>query len=133
MAENTGMGNPEDVKEEKAADTDPGTVAGTEAEAPEAAVKSEKKKSAKSSGKKGTASGSKKDAKAATEETAGKKAAASEVPKGHVKIKIPVDPLNPGIDKVSVTINNKKYEIPRGETTTVPEGVVTILEDAGYL
>lgn len=53
--------------------------------------------------------------------------------KGLVRIKIPVDPLNPKDLIVPVKINGYKWLIKRGETVEVPENVVKILERAKYI
>lgn len=52
---------------------------------------------------------------------------------GKVKIKIPVDQLNPKDLMVPVVINGYQYLIKRGETVEVPEAVVRILEEAKYI
>ena len=52
---------------------------------------------------------------------------------GKVKIKIPVDQLNPKDLMVPVVINGYQYLIKRGETVEVPEAVVKILEEAKYI
>jgi len=96
MTENTGMGNPEEIKEKE--------------EITETVV-TEKPKTGKRNNKK-------------TEDNAGENL---------IKVKIPEDPLNPGIDTVPVTINDQKIEVPVGKTTEVSPTVAAILEDAGYL
>lgn len=50
-----------------------------------------------------------------------------------VKIKIPIDKLNPKDTKVPVCINGYIWEIKRGETVEVPENVANILLEAGYI
>lgn len=52
---------------------------------------------------------------------------------GKVRIKIPVDQLNPKDLMVPVVINGYQYLIKRGETVEVPEAVVKILEEAKYI
>lgn len=52
---------------------------------------------------------------------------------GKVRIKIPVDQLNPKDLMVPVVINGYQYLIKRGETVEVPEEVVKILEGARYI
>ncbi len=50
-----------------------------------------------------------------------------------VRIKIPIDPLNPTDSFVPVCINGYVYQINRGKTVEVPQSVADILEDAKYL
>lgn len=50
-----------------------------------------------------------------------------------VRIKIPVDPLNPKDLMVPVVINGYLWNIKRGETVEVPENVANILENAKYI
>lgn len=58
---------------------------------------------------------------------------AKTVKKSLVRIKIPVDPLNPKDLIVSVMINGYIWQIKRGETVDVPEQVANILEEAKYI
>ena len=58
---------------------------------------------------------------------------AKELKKATVRIKIPVDPLNPKDLVVPVMINGYIWEIKRGETVDVPEEVSNILENAKYI
>lgn len=58
---------------------------------------------------------------------------AEELKKATVRIKIPVDPLNPKDLVVPVMINGYIWEIKRGETVDVPEEVANILENAKYI
>lgn len=58
---------------------------------------------------------------------------AKELKKATVRIKIPVDPLNPKDLVVPVMINGYIWEIKRGETVDVPEEVANILENAKYI
>lgn len=50
-----------------------------------------------------------------------------------VRIKIPVDPLNPADSFVPVCVNGYIYQINRGATVDVPETVADLLEQANYL
>lgn len=50
-----------------------------------------------------------------------------------VKVKIPVDPLNPKDEVVPVCINGYFWYIKRGERVEVPKVVEEILENAGYI
>ena len=50
-----------------------------------------------------------------------------------VRIKVPVDPLNPKDLMVPVVINGYLWNIKRGETVEVPENVANILENANYI
>lgn len=50
-----------------------------------------------------------------------------------VRIKVPLDPLNPKQKSATVVINGYKYVIRRGETVEVPEPVATLLEQGGYI
>ena len=51
-----------------------------------------------------------------------------------VRIRIPVDPLNPkDTSPVPVTINGYTWSIKRGETVEVPDEVARILSDAKYI
>lgn len=51
-----------------------------------------------------------------------------------VKIRIPVDRLNPkDLAPVPVCVNGYTYFIKRGETVSVPETVAQILEESGYM
>lgn len=50
-----------------------------------------------------------------------------------VRIKLPIDPLNPKDLMVPVVINGYQWLIKRGETVEVPEQVVKILEEAKYI
>ena len=50
-----------------------------------------------------------------------------------IRIKIPVDPMNPKDLMVPVVINGYQWLIKRGETVEVPEQVAKILEDAKYI
>jgi len=50
-----------------------------------------------------------------------------------VRIKIAVDPFNPGDMVVPVTINGYHWNIKRGESIEVPETVAKILFDAHYI
>ena len=50
-----------------------------------------------------------------------------------VRIKVPVDPLNPKDLMVPVVINGYLWNIKRGETVEVPENVANILENAKYI
>ena len=58
---------------------------------------------------------------------------AKKVKKTLVRIKLPVDPLNPKDLMVPVVINGYQWLIKRGETVEVPEEVVKILEGAKYI
>ena len=50
-----------------------------------------------------------------------------------VRVKLPIDPLNPKDLMVPVVINGYQWLIKRGETVEVPEQVVRILEEAKYI
>lgn len=50
-----------------------------------------------------------------------------------IRIKIPIDPLNPKDLVVPVMINGYIWQIKRGETVDVPEEVAKILENAKYI
>ena len=50
-----------------------------------------------------------------------------------VMIRVPKDPQNPDVLTIPVNINNYSWEIKRGESQTVPQAVVEVLENAGYL
>lgn len=50
-----------------------------------------------------------------------------------VRIKVPVDQLNPKDLMVPVVVNGYQYLIKRGETVEVPEVVANILEEAKYI
>lgn len=50
-----------------------------------------------------------------------------------VRIKIPVDKLNPKDVVVPVVINGYNYFINRGEAVYVPAVVAEVLENAGYI
>lgn len=50
-----------------------------------------------------------------------------------VKVKIPLDPLNPKDEVVPVCVNGYFWYIKRGERVTVPKVVEEILENAGYI
>lgn len=50
-----------------------------------------------------------------------------------VKVKIPVDPLNPKDEVVPVCINGYFWYIKRGERVEVPKVVEEVLENAGYI
>lgn len=52
---------------------------------------------------------------------------------GKVRIKVPIDQLNPKDLMVPVVINGYQYLIKRGETVEVPEKVAQILEEANYI
>lgn len=58
---------------------------------------------------------------------------AKKVKEKTIKIKIPVDPMNPKDLIVPVMINGYKWKIKRGETVEVPEAVANILEGAKYI
>lgn len=58
---------------------------------------------------------------------------AKKLKKEMVRIKVPVDPMNPKDLMVSVSINGYKWLIKRGETVEVPEEVAKILENAKYI
>ena len=58
---------------------------------------------------------------------------AKKVKESTVKIKIPVDPMNPKDIVVPVMINGYIWRINRGETVEVPEAVANILEEAKYI
>lgn len=58
---------------------------------------------------------------------------AKKVKANTVRIKIPVDPMNPKDLMVPVVINGYQWLIKRGETVEVPEQVAKILEDAKYI
>lgn len=60
-------------------------------------------------------------------------ATAKKLKKEMVRIKVPVDPMNPKDLMVSVSINGYKWLIKRGETVEVPEEVSRILENAKYI
>lgn len=61
------------------------------------------------------------------------KETAKNVKKKMVRIKVPVDPLNPKDLMVPVVINGYRWSIKRGEIVDVPEEVVRILENAKYI
>lgn len=61
------------------------------------------------------------------------KETAKKVKEKTVRIKIPVDPLNPKDLMVPVVINGYLWNIKRGETVEVPENVANILENAKYI
>ena len=50
-----------------------------------------------------------------------------------VKIKLPLDKINPGDIYVPVQINGTKIIIKRGEEMMVPKCYVDLLKEAGYL
>lgn len=52
---------------------------------------------------------------------------------GKVRIKVPIDQLNPKDLMIPVVINGYQWLIKRGETVEVPEEVVRILEEAKYI
>lgn len=52
---------------------------------------------------------------------------------GKVRIKVPVDQLNPKDLMIPVVINGYQWLIKRGETVELPEEVVRILEEAKYI
>lgn len=58
---------------------------------------------------------------------------AKKVKTNTVRIKVPVDPMNPKDLMVPVVINGYQWLIKRGETVEVPEQVAKILEDAKYI
>lgn len=58
---------------------------------------------------------------------------AKKVKENTVRIKLPIDPLNPKDLMVPVVINGYQWLIKRGETVEVPEQVSKILEDAKYI
>lgn len=58
---------------------------------------------------------------------------AKKVKTAMVRIKLPIDPLNPKDLMVPVVINGYQWLIKRGETVEVPEQVVRILEEAKYI
>lgn len=69
--------------------------------------------------------------KAADEKQA--RSTAKKLKENQIKIKIPVDPLNPKDLMVPVVINGYQWLIKRGESVTVPEEVARILEEAKYI
>lgn len=50
-----------------------------------------------------------------------------------IKIKIPIDKLNPEDLYVPVCISGYIYQIERGKSVEVPEAVSDILSEAGYI
>ena len=50
-----------------------------------------------------------------------------------IKVRIPIDPLNKTDLIVPVIINGYVWNIERGKSVLLPENVVTILEEAGYI
>lgn len=58
---------------------------------------------------------------------------AKKVKESKIKIKLPIDPLNPKDLMVPVVINGYQWLIKRGESVEVPEQVAKILEDAKYI
>lgn len=50
-----------------------------------------------------------------------------------IKVKIPVDPLNPHDDCVPIQINGYKWLCKRGEVINLPKECIKLLEEAGYL
>lgn len=50
-----------------------------------------------------------------------------------VRIKIPVDALNPKDLTVTVQVNGYTFLIMRGETVEVPESIANILSEAKYI
>ena len=58
---------------------------------------------------------------------------AKKVKENTVRIKLPIDPMNPKDLMVPVVINGYQWLIKRGETVEVPEQVSKILEDAKYI
>lgn len=50
-----------------------------------------------------------------------------------VRIKIPVDPLNPKDMAVTVKVNGYAFVIKRGESVEVPESIANILSEAKYI
>ena len=50
-----------------------------------------------------------------------------------VVIHIPEDKLNPGLNEIPVHINEYSWIIKRGEKQVVPEAVLDVLQNAGYL
>ena len=47
-------------------------------------------------------------------------------------VSIPIDPLNPKIDKLPIFINDKRYDIPLGKQVAVNTDVYEILKQTGY-
>lgn len=58
---------------------------------------------------------------------------AKKVKESKIRIKLPIDPLNPKDLMVPVVINGYQWLIKRGESVEVPEQVAKILEDAKYI
>lgn len=58
---------------------------------------------------------------------------AKKVKENTIRIKLPIDPLNPKDLMVPVVINGYQWLIKRGETVEVPEQVAKILEEAKYI
>lgn len=50
-----------------------------------------------------------------------------------IKIRIPIDPLNKNDLIVPVVINGYLWSIERGKSISLPENVVKILEESGYI
>ena len=50
-----------------------------------------------------------------------------------IKVRIPIDPLNKTDLIVPVIINGYVWNIERVKSVLLPENVVTILEEAGYI
>lgn len=50
-----------------------------------------------------------------------------------IKVRVPIDPLNPKDKDVLVSINEKYAKIPRGEDVEVSEPVYEVLKNAGLV
>jgi len=50
-----------------------------------------------------------------------------------VKVRIPIDKLNPKDLVVPVCVNGYIFQIERGKSVEVPETIAQILEESGYL
>lgn len=50
-----------------------------------------------------------------------------------VRVKVPVDALNPKDLNVTVQVNGYTFLIKRGETVDVPESIANILSEAKYI
>lgn len=50
-----------------------------------------------------------------------------------VKIRIPIDPLNPSIKTITPIVNGKSYQIELGKDVEIPENVYQVLINSGRI
>lgn len=50
-----------------------------------------------------------------------------------VKIRIPIDPLNPSIKTITPIVNGKSYQIELGKDVEIPENVYKVLINSGRI